>query len=102
MKALAVHRFCGNAVRIIVEVLEPETQVSAVWDETEKGGIEVICPIKLHYKMIARRWVSIVLSFINFVPELIGFILYMLALQSFLSICDVESKNHHALLLAEV
>lgn len=69
MKALAVHRFCGNAVRIIVEVLEPDTQVSAVWDETEKGGIEVICPIKLHYKMIARRWVSIVLSFYEFRPR---------------------------------
>lgn len=63
MKALAVHRFCGNAVRIIVEVLEPDTQASAVWDETEKGGIEVICPIKLHYKMIARRLISSVLLF---------------------------------------
>lgn len=75
MKALAVHRFCGNAVRIIVEVLEPDTQVSAVWDETEKGGIEVICPIKLHYKMIARRWVSSVLSFYQFRPRTYSFYL---------------------------
>jgi potassium large conductance calcium-activated channel subfamily M alpha protein 1 len=58
VKALAVHRFCGEHVRVIVEVLDPETQNSAVWDETYKGGIEIICPIKVHYKMIARRWVA--------------------------------------------
>jgi potassium large conductance calcium-activated channel subfamily M alpha protein 1 len=54
VKALAVHRFCGDQVRVIVEVLEPETQNSAVWDEMHKGAIEVICPVKIHYKMIAR------------------------------------------------
>ncbi|CAK9201922.1 unnamed protein product [Sphagnum troendelagicum] len=54
VKALAVHRFCGDKVRVIVEVLEPETQTSTVWDETRKGGIEIICPVKIHYKMIAR------------------------------------------------
>lgn len=58
VKALAVHRFCQNKVRIIVEVLEPETQNSAVWDETESGGIEIICPIKVHYRMIARRYTT--------------------------------------------
>lgn len=56
MKALAVHRFCNKKVRIIVEVLEPETQGSAVWDQTDNRGIEVICPIKYHYRMIARRF----------------------------------------------
>ncbi|KAH9541015.1 hypothetical protein CY35_14G037400 [Sphagnum magellanicum] len=54
VKALAVHRFCGDQVRVIVEVLEPETQNSAVWDEMHKGAIEIICPVKIHYKMIAR------------------------------------------------
>ncbi|KAG0597480.1 hypothetical protein M758_UG342600 [Ceratodon purpureus] len=54
MKALAVHRFCNKEVRIIVEVLEPETQTSAVWDNIDNRGIEVVCPIKYHYRMIAR------------------------------------------------
>ncbi len=62
VKALAVHRFCGDKVRVIVEVLEPETQTSTVWDETRKGGIEIICPVKIHYKMIARRSVTSSLS----------------------------------------
>jgi potassium large conductance calcium-activated channel subfamily M alpha protein 1 len=62
VKALAVHRFCGDKVRVIVEVLEPETQTSTVWDETRKGGIEIICPVKIHYKMIARRSVASSLS----------------------------------------
>jgi potassium large conductance calcium-activated channel subfamily M alpha protein 1 len=57
VKALAVQRFCGGQVRVIVEVLEPETQNSAVWDEMHKGAIEIICPVKIHYKMIAQRWV---------------------------------------------
>ncbi|KAG0559141.1 hypothetical protein KC19_10G082400 [Ceratodon purpureus] len=63
VKALAVHRYCndiGNtthSTRIIVEVLEPETEASAVWDFTENRGIEVICPIKFHFKMIARSCV---------------------------------------------
>jgi hypothetical protein len=55
VKALAVHHFCGDQVRVIVEVLEPETQNSAVWDEMHKGAIEIICPVKIHYKMIAQR-----------------------------------------------
>lgn len=57
VKALAVHRYCNNdEIRIIAEVLEPETEASAVWDLTEKSGIEVICPIKYHFRMIARRY----------------------------------------------
>ena len=55
MKALAIHRFCDKEVRIIVEVLEPETETSAVWDHIDYRGIEVVCPIKYHYRMIARR-----------------------------------------------
>ena len=55
VKALAVHRFCSTDVRIIVEVLEPLTQTSAVWDQTD-NRVEVVCPIKYHYKMIARRY----------------------------------------------
>ena len=55
MKALAVHRFCSKDVRIIVEVLEPDTQTSAVWDQLDDKSIEIICPIKYHYRMIARR-----------------------------------------------
>ena len=55
VKALAVHRFCSKDVRIIVEVLEPLTQASAVWDQTD-NRVEVVCPIKYHYKMIARRY----------------------------------------------
>jgi len=61
VKALAVHRYCNNdntsSIRIIVEILEPETEASAVWDLTDNRGIEVICPMKFHYKMIARRFV---------------------------------------------
>ncbi|KAG0616762.1 hypothetical protein M758_5G140500 [Ceratodon purpureus] len=53
VKALAVHRFCDKEVRVIVEVLEPLTQSSAVWDQTD-NRVEVICPIRYHYKMIAR------------------------------------------------
>lgn len=60
VKALAVHRYCNNTdtnnIRIIVEILEPETEASAVWDLTENRGIEVICPIKFHFRMIARRF----------------------------------------------
>lgn len=55
VRALSVHRFCQGKVRIILEVLEAETQASAVWDETRSGNIEVICPSKIHYKMMARR-----------------------------------------------
>ncbi|XP_024367760.1 uncharacterized protein [Physcomitrium patens] len=54
VKALAIQRYCNDHVRIIVEVLEPATQASAVWDLTDNRGIEVICPIKFHYRMIAR------------------------------------------------
>jgi len=59
VRALAVNRHCGNKVRIIVEVLEPGTQTCAVWDETESGAIEVICPAKIHYKMLSRRLLSL-------------------------------------------
>ncbi len=59
VRALAVNRHCGNKVRIIVEVLEPATQTCAVWDETESGAIEVICPAKIHYKMLSRRLLSL-------------------------------------------
>lgn len=55
VKALAVHRFCSKEVRIIVEVLDPLTQASAVWDQTD-NRVEVVCPIKYHYKMMARRY----------------------------------------------
>ncbi|BBN17112.1 protein MpBK2A [Marchantia polymorpha subsp. ruderalis] len=59
VRALAVHRFCRGQrhrrdMRILLEVLDPETQTSAVWDESHAGGIEVICPVKVHYKMMAR------------------------------------------------
>ncbi|XP_024390173.1 uncharacterized protein [Physcomitrium patens] len=54
VRALAVHRVCGHTVRIIVEVLDPITQTSAVWDETQSGRIEIICPAKLHYQMLSR------------------------------------------------
>jgi hypothetical protein len=62
MKALAVHRICNKEVRVIVEVLEPETQTSAVWDQTDNRGLEVICPIKFHLRMIARRFFHYPLS----------------------------------------
>lgn len=61
MRALAVHRFCRihgeitHPIRIIVEVLDPATQRSAVWDEKYIGSIEVICPTKIHYILMARR-----------------------------------------------
>ncbi|BFI31359.1 protein MpBK2B [Marchantia polymorpha subsp. ruderalis] len=60
MRALAVHRFCRihgeitHPIRIIVEVLDPATQRSAVWDEKYTGSIEVICPTKIHYILMAR------------------------------------------------
>lgn len=62
MKALAIHRFCNMEVRIIVEVLEPATETSAVWDQTDNRGIEVVCPIKYHYRMIGRRYFHYPLS----------------------------------------
>jgi hypothetical protein len=62
VRALAVHRVCGHPVRIIVEVLDPTTQTSAVWDETQSGRIEIICPAKLHYKMLSRRYLSMIVS----------------------------------------
>ncbi|OAE22765.1 hypothetical protein AXG93_2035s1490 [Marchantia polymorpha subsp. ruderalis] len=47
VRALAVHRFCRGQrhrrdMRILLEVLDPETQTSAVWDESHAGGIEVV------------------------------------------------------------
>ncbi|CAM6088465.1 unnamed protein product [Calypogeia fissa] len=60
VRTLAVHRFCRvnchdkERSRIIVEVMDPETQQSAVWDEVHPGYVEVICPAKIHYKMMAR------------------------------------------------
>ncbi|KAL3680179.1 hypothetical protein R1sor_023135 [Riccia sorocarpa] len=59
VRALAVHRFCRGQkhrydMRILLEVLDPESQTSAVWDESHTGGIEVICPVKVHYMMMAR------------------------------------------------
>ncbi|KAL2632695.1 hypothetical protein R1flu_004174 [Riccia fluitans] len=63
MRALSVYRFCrtngskAHHIRIIVEVLNPATQRSAVWDEKYSGSIEVICPTKIHYKLMARSCV---------------------------------------------
>ncbi|CAM6125487.1 unnamed protein product [Calypogeia fissa] len=60
VRALAVHRFCINSsrsrrkVRIIIEVLDPETQRSSVWDQADRACIEVICAVTIHYKMMAR------------------------------------------------
>ncbi|KAJ7563620.1 hypothetical protein O6H91_03G117500 [Diphasiastrum complanatum] len=54
VRALTVNSFCHNSVRIIVEVLDPEMQNSAIWDNTRGKAIEVICPIKLHFKMLSR------------------------------------------------
>lgn len=63
VRALAVHRFCRGQVRLIVEVLNPETLSSAVWDESQCSGIEVISPAKIHYKMLAHR------CLLNFAPS---------------------------------
>ncbi|KAH7279510.1 hypothetical protein KP509_37G022200 [Ceratopteris richardii] len=54
VRALAVQRYCLGNTRIIVEVLEPETQSSTVWDNYRGRCIEVICPSKVHFKILSR------------------------------------------------
>lgn len=55
VRALSVHRHCGPAVRVIVELLKPEKQENAVWDDM-KEGIEIICPDAIRFKLLARRY----------------------------------------------
>ena len=54
VRALSVHRHCGPTVRVIVELLKPEKQENAVWDDM-KEGIEIICPDAIRFKVLARR-----------------------------------------------
>ncbi|MCO5581099.1 hypothetical protein L7F22_034975 [Adiantum nelumboides] len=54
VRALAVQRYCLGNVRIIVEVLDPATQSSTVWDNYHESCIEVICPSKVHFKILSR------------------------------------------------
>ncbi|KAI5060045.1 hypothetical protein GOP47_0024465, partial [Adiantum capillus-veneris] len=54
VRALAVQRYCLGNVRIIVEVLDPATQSSTVWDSYYKSCMEVICPSKVHFKILSR------------------------------------------------
>eukprot|EP00850_Spirogloea_muscicola_P017220 SM000146S00940 [mRNA] locus=s146:6786:14369:- [translate_table: standard] len=52
VRALAVHRHCGAQVRVIVEVLKPESENNAIWDDTQHG-VEVICMGVLRFKLLA-------------------------------------------------
>ncbi|KAJ7570308.1 hypothetical protein O6H91_01G114300 [Diphasiastrum complanatum] len=53
MRALSVHRHCGSNVRVIVEMLKPENQESAIWDDVE-DGVHIICPEAIRFKLLAR------------------------------------------------
>eukprot|EP00897_Mesotaenium_endlicherianum_P002217 jgi/Mesen1/2022/ME000148S01122 len=46
VRALSVFRYCGAASRIIVEVLQPETETSAVWGGIAGPSVEVVCYVK--------------------------------------------------------
>ncbi|KAJ7570310.1 hypothetical protein O6H91_01G114400 [Diphasiastrum complanatum] len=53
MRALSVHRHCGSNVRVIVEMLKPENQESAIWDDV-KDAVQIICPEATRFKLLAR------------------------------------------------
>ena len=65
MRALSVHRHCGSQVRVIVELLKPEKQVNAIWDDT-KNGIEIICPDAIRFKAPCSQVGVLVLGCVQF------------------------------------
>ncbi|KAL3677579.1 hypothetical protein R1sor_027527 [Riccia sorocarpa] len=54
LRTLAVHRQCGSPLRIIVELLKPERQTNAIWDDAT-SGIEIICFESIRFKLLSRR-----------------------------------------------
>eukprot|EP01018_Ginkgo_biloba_P025839 Gb_05212 [translate_table: standard] len=53
VRTLSVHRHCGSRVRVIVEMLKPENQDSAVLDDAE-NGIEIVCPEAIRFQLLAH------------------------------------------------
>lgn len=52
VRTLTVHRHCGPRVRVIVEMLKPENEDSAILDDAE-NVIEIICPEAIRFQLLA-------------------------------------------------
>lgn len=52
VRTLTVHRHCGPKVRVIVEMLKPENEDSAILDDAE-NVIEIICPEAIRFQLLA-------------------------------------------------
>lgn len=61
VRTLSVHRYCGPGVRVIVEMLNPEKESSAIWDDVG-NEVEIICPEAIRFKLLARRCVYVASS----------------------------------------
>lgn len=59
LRTLAVHRHCGSALRVIVELLKPERRANAIWDDAT-SDIEIICFESIRFKLLSRRYMSII------------------------------------------
>ncbi|KAH9312112.1 hypothetical protein KI387_027147, partial [Taxus chinensis] len=53
VRTLSVHRHCGTGVRVIVEMLKPENQDSAILDDAG-DEIEIVCPEAIRFQLLAR------------------------------------------------
>ncbi|GLJ07331.1 hypothetical protein SUGI_0064550 [Cryptomeria japonica] len=53
VRTLSVHRHCGTGVRVIVEMLKPENQNSAILDDVG-DEIEIVCPEAIRFQLLAR------------------------------------------------
>ncbi|BFI29276.1 protein MpBK1 [Marchantia polymorpha subsp. ruderalis] len=53
LRTLAVHRHCGSALRVIVELLKPERRANAIWDDAT-SDIEIICFESIRFKLLSR------------------------------------------------
>lgn len=64
VRTLSVHRHCGTGVRVVVEMLKPENQNSAILDDVG-DEIEIVCPEAIRFQLLARRLLIFLICAVN-------------------------------------